>query len=85
MFREKSCQKLKTEGLIPSHMAAPSYNSFRYLKLAHPHCIWPKALTRHHFLPRKAAGLSERLGDDPALGLAGIFRTWIAADGGAPH
>ena len=28
---------------------------------------------------------AERLGDDPALGFAGIFRTGIAADRGAPH
>ena len=28
---------------------------------------------------------AERLGDDPALGFTGIFRTGIAADRGAPH
>ena len=36
-------------------------------------------------LPGKAAGLTGRLGNDPALAFTGIFRTGIAADRGTPH
>ena len=41
--------------------------------------------TRKAYFLKKTAGPPKRLGDDPALGFIGIFRTGIAADRGAPH
>ena len=44
-----------------------------------------KSLKEASFFLRKTAGLPKRLGDDPALGFADIFRTGITANRGAPH
>ena len=84
-FDENSALGLRT-AFDDSHDVAYGYSrSDEPVELVGMRVELVKVLSKPPFLPRKTAGRPKRLGDDPALGFAGIFRTGIAADRGAPH